>query len=254
MPSYAPPEIHSHTFESRRHPGHWLHLSECGQQNTRTALLVHGAAGNWRNFLHQMPALAQTHHVIAVDLRGHGRSPWPEEPSTIEDFYSDIEELLDFLPERFDLIAHSFGGYLATRLAAEHGTRVRSLTLINTAYTIPQGLCYRLLQFVSPGADLIAAPEGMIAARAEVCRQLLDHVMHDWDCRPYYPRLNLPAMLILGALDPLIPLAAGRETAEFLPRCKLHMLPFGGHVSMWEAPERVNGWLMEFLDGNSGLP
>lgn len=208
--------------------------------------MVHGAAGNWRNFLPQMKALADNYRVVAVDLRGHGRSSWPGNESRIDDFYQDLEELLDWLPEKFSLVAHSFGGYLCARLAARHPDRVRHLALLNTARRIPRGLPYRLLEAMTPGADLISAPEGFIAANAEVCKHLLGEVLQHWDCEPYYCKIKVPTLSILGALDPLIPLDLGLESARRLGGA-IHTLPLGAHVCMWESPLQVNAWLGELF-------
>ncbi len=239
-------QTRSHTIDSRRRPDHWLHVCEVGHRQQDTVLMVHGAAGNWRNFLPQMKAMSDRYRIVAVDLRGHGRSPWPDDPTTIDDFYHDLEELLDWLPPRFSVVAHSFGGYLCTRLAASHPERVRHLALLNTARSIPRTLTYRMLEKMTPGADFLAAPERFIAANAEVCRHLLQHVLKDWDCTPFYQRIQAPTLSVLGALDPLIPLEHGLESASRL-RGAVHSLPLGAHVCMWEAPVQVNAWLEELL-------
>ncbi|MBT9586625.1 alpha/beta fold hydrolase [bacterium] len=236
----------SHTFDSKKSSNHWLHVCECGHQNGDTVLMVHGAAGNQRNFLPQMKALGDKYRVVAVDLRGHGRSPWPNPKATIDDFYTDLEELLDWLPPRFSVVAHSFGGYLGTRLAATHPGRVRHLALLNTARSIPRGLTYRMLEVMTPGADFVAGPQGFIAANAEVCKHLLGEVLQQWDCTPYYDKIDVPRLTVLGALDPLIPLDHGQQSARALGGA-VHTLPLGAHVCMWEAPAQVNAWLGELL-------
>lgn len=236
----------SHTLDLKNTRHHWLHISECGHTQSETVLMVHGAAGNWRNFLPQMKALGERYRVVAPDLRGHGRSPWPDPQAHIDDFYADLEELLDWLPERFSVVAHSFGGYLCSRLAASHPNRVRHLALLNTAKHIPRGLTYRMLEVMTPGADLISAPEGFIAANAEVCRHLLNEVLQQWDCSPYYPKIECPTLTVLGALDPLIPLELGQESARIL-KSPVQVLSRGAHVCMWEASAQVNGWLEDLL-------
>lgn len=236
----------SHTFELKNTRDHWLHVCEAGHKQRDTVLMVHGAAGNQRNFLPQMKALSDRYRVVAVDLRGHGRSPWPDPRARIDDFYADLEELLDWLPERFSLVAHSFGGYLATRLTATHPDRVRHLALLNTARSIPRGLTYRMLEVMTPGADLISGPEGFIAANTEVCKHLLRGVLQDWDCTPHYEHIKIPRLTVLGALDPLIPLDHGLASARALGGA-VQTLPLGAHVCMWEAPAQVNAWLSELL-------
>ncbi|MBS2034238.1 alpha/beta fold hydrolase [bacterium] len=239
-------QIRYHTFDSKRSPGHWLHVSEVGHRNAETVLMVHGAAGNQSNFSPQMKALADQFRVVAVDLRGHGRSPWPVPKPSIHDFYQDLEEFLDWMPERFSLVAHSFGGYLSTRLAATHPQRVRHLALLNTAQSIPRGFSYKILELMTPGADFVKRPEAFIAANTEVCKHLLGEVLQNWDCTPYYQHLDMPRMTVLGALDPLIPLVLGQESAKALGG-PVYVLPLGHHVCMHEAPSQVNGWLLDLL-------
>lgn len=239
-------QIRYHTFDSKRSPGHWLHVSEVGHRHQDTVLMVHGAAGNQSNFSPQMKALCDRYRVVALDLRGHGRSPWPEPRPSIDDFYSDLEEFLDWMPEKFSLVAHSFGGYLSTRLAATHPERVRHLALLNTAQSIPRTFSYRLLELITPGADMVHRPEAFIAANTEVCKHLLGEVLQNWDCTPYYSKISMPRLTVLGALDPLIPLVLGKESAKALGGT-VQILPLGNHVCMHEAPAQVNTWLLDLL-------
>ena len=143
-------------------------------------------------------------------------------------------------------MAHSFGGYLSTRLAAHYPDRIRHLALLNTAQSIPRTFSYRLLELITPGADVVHKPEAFIAANSEVCKHLLGDVLQSWDCTPFYSRIQMPRMTILGALDPLIPLVLGKESAKALGGT-VQVLPLGHHVCMHEAPAQVNAWLLDLL-------
>lgn len=99
-----------------------LHTREWGTGD-RTALLVHGIMSDSRTWRRVGPALAERgYRVLAVDLRGHGRSPRGE--------YSPrhfADDLVDTLPTGADLaIGHSLGG-LALSLAVE---RLRPLRAV----------------------------------------------------------------------------------------------------------------------------
>lgn len=209
--------------------------------------MIHGAAGSWRNFRYQLEHFRGDHHVVGVDLRGHGQSPWIRD-SSIDDFYADLEELfLDLTQERpAALLAHSFGGYLATRLTITHPERVRGLALLNTAGNIPRSFSYQLLKLITPLADFVARPDSPIAAGTAVCQELLGGILQDWDCWPLYPLIPCPTLMLLGRMDPLIPLHLGKKAASAIPNCQLEVVP-GGHVSMWEMPQRVNLILREWL-------
>lgn len=235
-------------FHSVRAPGHWLETVEDGAPERPLIFMVHGAAGSWRNFRYQLEHFRGDHRVVALDLRGHGQSPWVRD-SSIHDFYSDVEELFLSLGDRpATVVAHSFGGYLATRLATTHPDLVSRLVLLNTAGNIPRTLSYQLLKLVTPLADFVARPDSPIAAGSAVCQELLGRILQDWDCWPMYAKVQCPALLMLGQMDPLIPVQLGRKAAEAMPACDLQVIP-GGHVSMWEMPQRVNQSLRTWLKG-----
>lgn len=83
---------------------------------TRYAVLVHGAMSDSRNWRRVGPALAELgYHVVAVDLRGHGRSPRAIE-YTAELLARDVVETVPAHPEL--VIGHSLGG-LTVSLAVE---------------------------------------------------------------------------------------------------------------------------------------
>jgi lipase len=75
--------------------------------------------------------------VIAVDLRGHGRSTW-EPPWTIEAQVGDLVDTLDGLGlTRADFVGHSLGGRLVIEFAAVHPERVGRAMLLDPAVQPP---------------------------------------------------------------------------------------------------------------------
>lgn len=233
-------------FLSQRCPGHWLHYVEAGTPGKPILLLVHGGTGNWSNYRSQVAEFARDYHVFAPDHRGHGASPWPG-PGHIDDFYYDLEEFADSLGAPFELVGHSFGGYLAVRLAASRPEWVRHLALFNTGPHIPRNPKFKVLESATVAADWLARPEGVIAARREVCDHLIQELIDQWDCTPFYPQIQCPALVVLGGLDPLMPVAVGKLAAQAIPNCKLKLLPLAGHVIMWDHPKVVNRLLRELF-------
>lgn len=80
-----------------------------------------------------MELLAPTHHVLAVDLLGHGASPVPDDPAeyTRDGALDDIDALLATLPPAV-LVGHSLGGYLALAHAATRPGVACGIVVINT--------------------------------------------------------------------------------------------------------------------------
>lgn len=92
-------------------------------------LLLHGLAGSWHWWMENLPALSESHRVIAVDLPGFGDS----EAAVSQDTDSVVDGLVSLCDELelgvIDVVGHSLGTLLACELAAREPVRVRRLAL-----------------------------------------------------------------------------------------------------------------------------
>jgi len=88
-----------------------LHYLEWGTANRPSMILLHGIARHAHTFDHIAPDFARDHHVLAVDMRGHGDSDWsPAGAYLVEDYVKDIEELVRQLGlRRVTLLGNSTG-------------------------------------------------------------------------------------------------------------------------------------------------
>ena len=100
-----------------------------------TMVFLHGFGGRAPQWKAQIEAFVDDYHIIAPDLRGHGRSDAPFTSYSLEEMLSDLEVVLreTEAPARFILFGHSFGGAVAAAYAARHPERVERLILIGTA-------------------------------------------------------------------------------------------------------------------------
>ena len=100
-------------------------------------VLLHGFPETWYAWRNVMPALAQEHTVIAVDLPGIGVGEPPRTPSdtaAISDLIHQFLVQLGF--QRIDLAAHDFGVAVAYAYASRHRDEVLHLALLDVP---PQG-------------------------------------------------------------------------------------------------------------------
>ncbi|WP_395334704.1 alpha/beta hydrolase [Novosphingobium sp. BL-8H] len=85
-------------------------------------MLIHGWTADSHDWSWQLPVLEGKYRVVAVDLRGHGRSQiMPSGSYDPEDYVADIEALIerDFPGQKFILVGHSMGGQIAARLSVK---------------------------------------------------------------------------------------------------------------------------------------
>lgn len=103
---------------------------DLGDPRRPPVLLVHGMGGDhrtWRSFATALRRRERS--VIAVDLRGHGRSGRPGRYE-LDSFAADLGFVLDRLDvSHVDVVAHSLGAQAAIRLAMAQPDRVRSMVL-----------------------------------------------------------------------------------------------------------------------------
>jgi pimeloyl-ACP methyl ester carboxylesterase len=112
-----------------------------GQPGTRPLLALHGWLDNAASFSMLAPLLAQ-HHVVAVDLTGHGRSAHRSRDASYQ-IWDDLPELLGVLDalgwERFSLMGHSRGAVISSLLASVIPERVERLVLLDGVVPQPVG-------------------------------------------------------------------------------------------------------------------
>jgi pimeloyl-ACP methyl ester carboxylesterase len=100
---------------------------------------IHGITSTSRTWLAVARALEDRASLIAVDLRGRGRSNALPPPFGIDAHVRDVIAVLDrFGLHRAVIAGHSLGAYIAARLATLHPKRVDSLVLVDGGLTIPE--------------------------------------------------------------------------------------------------------------------
>ena len=108
----------------------------------QTLLLIHGFGGQARQWRYQIEEFSRENRVIALDLRGHGRSSRAKDGYEMARLLADLTAVLDHLKiiEPVILIGHSFGVAIATEFAYAYPERVSRLILVAGAgeYNIPK--------------------------------------------------------------------------------------------------------------------
>ncbi|MGA0122900.1 MAG: alpha/beta fold hydrolase [Gaiellales bacterium] len=178
-----------------------LNVHAFGPDDGEPVLALHGVTGHGRRYAHLAPAALPERRVLAVDLRGHGRSGW-DPPWDVATHLADLLETLDAegLRGPVDVVGHSFGGLLALGLVATAPERVRRAVLLDPAIALPAEVCRQRAEAVVPTAGW-ASREDALAARAEgiapsghrfLAQEIDDHVEERADGR-WWARYSVPA-------------------------------------------------------------
>ena len=99
-------------------------------------ILLHGAFCtidmNWGDLI---PKLAKSRKVIALELQGHGHTPYTERKLSRGTLASDVEKVMDHLKiDSADVAGYSFGGQVAYQFAIQSPKRLRKLVIISSVY------------------------------------------------------------------------------------------------------------------------
>ena len=128
-----PPDIEGVTHHWVEARGLRFHYAEAGSGED-VVLCLHGWPQHWYEWRHLMPALAENHRVLALDLRGFGWSDAPADGYEKENMADDVLAVLDELGiERVKLVGHDWGawiGFLLALKAPERFERYLSLNIL----------------------------------------------------------------------------------------------------------------------------
>lgn len=239
-------------------------------------VLGHSLLCDGRMWTPVLPALREGRRILNVDFRGHGGSTAPR-GFTLEDLALDWLAILDREGiDRAVLCGLSMGGMTALRLALRAPDRVAGLILLDTSAG-PQPLVeqvrYRamaeVLRYVGFARVLFPAVRRAMFGRtslgerqalvAEQEARIREHdprqlyhavraVLERSSVRAALPRIDVPALVVVGEEDGATPPANARTLADGLPQARLETVPRAGHLSVIEAPDRVGPLLVGFLD------
>lgn len=219
----------------------------------------------------QVAALKERFRVVRYDTRGHGGSPVPNGPYSIDDLVDDAVALLDRLGvRRTHVIGLSLGGMTALRLAAREPARVHRLVVLCTsAHLSPaQPWLDRAATVRREGASAVAeavvdrwftpgyqrtAPDTVAVMRAMVTATPAEgyagccEAIAAMDLRDDLPRLTAPLLAVAGADDPATPPAHLAAIAGAVRTGQLLVLPDAAHLASHQQAVAVNASILTHL-------
>lgn len=232
-------------------------------------LFTHGYQASRHMWDAQADALASRYRPITWDLRGHGDSGIPDDPSqyTQELMLDDMSALLDHLgADEAVLVGHSLGGYASLLFYLEDPERVRAFVLFGSgpgfrdpdarakwnemAERFARGMENRGLEILqrAEGLDVRSAVHRSAQALAHASRGML--AQRDARVMDAISDVKVPTLVVVGSEDKQF-LGSSEYMARKIPSARLEIIEGGAHAVNMEQPEKFNAVLLDFLDGLS---
>lgn len=220
-----------------------LHYQERG--NKEPFLLLHGNGEDGSYFKHQIDYFGDRYRVIALDTRGHGRSPRGIKPFTMEQFSCDLYDFMEELGISGAIIlGFSDGANIAMKFAIKYPDKVKAL-ILNGGNLNPKGVKRRVQLPIEIGykaAKCFAAKSPDARRNAEI----LSLMVHEPNIDPReLSKISAPTLVICGKHD-MIKESHTREIAENIPDAKLSIIR-GNHFIANKRSAAFNKEVEDFL-------
>ncbi|UCC54643.1 MAG: alpha/beta fold hydrolase [Anaerolineaceae bacterium] len=218
----------------------------------QTIMFVHGYAGVLESWEHQINHFARYYRVVAPDLRGHGQSDAPYTEYTMAEMVSDLQAIVEdlSLPEKFILVAHSFGGSIAVEYANAYADRLEKLVLIATAGEYPLPRIANLATRIPPR---LVRPFWRYRTRFDaefhVMQRLAANNMLHWQGWSLMRNISVPTLVITGEQDNYFPRTVFEDVGKMIPNAEIYDVGTAKHKVQLERHRAVTRAIERFVDG-----
>jgi pimeloyl-ACP methyl ester carboxylesterase len=231
-----------------------LHARTGGAGAGPRVVLVHGLAVSHRYLMPTAALLSGRHPVAAPDLPGFGLSA---EPGAVLGTRALADALGGWLAATGGgpavLLGNSYGCQLIVDLVSRRPAVAAALVLAGP--TVDPGArtaSRQVLRWLrdAPREDLTQAPVLLRDARDAGIRRLAGTLRHSVRDRieQKLPAVPVPALVVRGGVEPIVPPRWAARAADLLPRGELIVLPGSAHNSVYSAPDALAAAVEEFLD------
>jgi pimeloyl-ACP methyl ester carboxylesterase len=270
-------QIHKHQVVGGG--GATLNVLEAGRRDGPTVLFIHGFSQNALAWSKQLDSeLARDHRLVAMDLRGHGNSDKPPKEAYTDSklWADDVQAVIEALGlDRPVLSGWSYGGLIMCDYVAAYGeTAIGGLHFVNAITRVGEPV----LPFLGP--DFLAQVPGFFSndvqeSSAALRRFMRLCVYEEPSAQDFYlflgyntivppyvreglfsrslehdsllRRLTVPVLITHGDEDAIVLRSMGEHTARMISGARASYYPNVGHATFWEAPDRFNRELHDFV-------
>ena len=249
-----------------------LHHRIEGPENAPVLVMANSLGTTLEMWDSQAPVFREHFRLVRYDHRGHGGSPVPPGPYTIDDLGRDVLALMDRLGvERFSFCGLSIGGLVGMWLASEAPERVEKLVLCCTSarFDPPDTWEARAKTVRADGVGAIAdavlerwftpafreeRPEvvewagGVLRNTSPEGYAGCCEAIKDADLGPGLGRISAQTLVIAGAEDPAAPVEKAEIIRSGIPDSRLAVVERAAHIANVERPDEVTAEILDHLE------
>ena len=232
-------------------------------------VLLHGAfmtiSTNWSQLI---PELSKNRKVIAIELQGHGHSPYSDRKFDHAILAADVAKVMDYLKiEHAAVLGYSFGGAVAYQFAIQYPKRLDELVIISATYKskgwMPEinKAFQKMKPALSENSPMQQAYEAVAPDKTKWTKfleQMISLAQQPFDLGDAnIAKISSPVLLIAGDNDGLdkielvktYQLLGGEVVGDFgqMPKSQLAIIPGQSHVSLIGQTGSILGYLNSFL-------
>ncbi len=209
-------------------------------------ILLHGNGEDNTYFKHQIDYFSDKYRVIALDTRGHGKSPKGNAPFTIKQFAKDLDAFMDNLGiSKAIILGFSDGANIAMEFAMNSPHKVKAL-ILNGGNLNPNGV-KRTVQIPIELGYKLASKFSSKSEKAKENADLLGLMVNEPNISPIeLLKITVPTLVICGTRD-MIKESHTKEIARNIPNAKLSIIK-GDHFIANKNPNLFNKVVEGFLE------
>ncbi len=278
---------HEAALSSRRielPSGEHVRVVEGGEAGRPLVVFVHGWGASAYFYRKLLPLVVDSgYRVAAIDLRGHGGSDKPRDPSlysapAMADHLEAVIESLAVGDAAAALVAHSLGGGVALDVASRRPELLSSLTLLAPVGLAPlrfvglarfftPGVAAPLVQYAVPPWTIPVAVRALNGTLGDFAMRDVDEywapsgdpafgwalrtLLHEFRLEPRsddeLARVRMPVLALFGGQDLLVRANESADRVRSLPNASAQVIVRAGHVLAEEVPQLVLGALLPHL-------
>jgi pimeloyl-ACP methyl ester carboxylesterase len=225
-------------------------------------VLLHGGLfGDISEFQKLIPKLAGSYQVIAIDLRGHGKSDIGERPFTYELLAKDVHEVLKSITkESAVVVGFSDGAITALKFAVVYPSSIKKLVCLGGPLLSPMdykpGMVDQLKTwtgefFENQMPDFVKTRKAMMP-QPERWNDFVEKLKNAW-LQPVYiedgeiGKIKVSTLMVCGDRDQYVTLENYLKVYRAMGNTQLAIIPNSDHVVLLSRPDLVENHILTFL-------